>query len=178
VKDTTAVIEHTSVPKSAGDKLFSIDPGLMIWTWIIFGLLLVILRKFAWKPMMDSVQNREKVISDAVLQAQKTKEELEKIAETQRELMKKASEEAQRIIDSGKSAAESVAQSVQDKAAEDAKQTLEHAREQITMEKERALREIKEQSVEIIIAASEKLINESLDDDGHKRIVKKHLEEL
>jgi len=177
VKDTTAIIEHGDAhPSGAG--LFSIDPGLSIWTWVVFGLLFIILRKYAWKPMMDSVEKRDKLISDAVAQAQKTREELEKVGEKQREMLLKATDEAQKIIDSGKMSAEAVAQSIQEKTAEQARVTLEQAREQIAAERERTLREIKEQSVDIIIAASEKLIETVLDDEGHKRIVRKHLEEM
>lgn len=179
MKDTTAVVEqgHGS-GSSAGSGLFSIDPGLMIWTWIIFGLLLIILRKFAWKPMMEAVEKREKLISDAVEQAQRTKDELAKIAESQQDMLKKATEEAQKIIDSGKASAEIVARSIHEKALADAKQSLENAREMIVGEKERALREIKEQSVDMIITASEKLIGSALDNEEHKRIVRKHLEEM
>jgi len=176
VKDTTTVIEHEA--SSGGSGLFSIDPGLTIWTWVVFALLFIILRKFAWKPMMDSVEKREKVITDAVNQAKETKLELEKVAETQREMLKKATEEAQKIIDSGKASAESIAHSIQEKAAAQAKLTLDRAQEQMQSEKERTLREIKEQSVEIIIAASEKLIGSVLDDEQHRKIVRKNLEAM
>lgn len=176
MKDTTTVIEHEG--SSGGAGLFSIDPGLTIWTWVVFALLFIILRKFAWKPMMESVEKREKLISDAVEQAHKTKLELEKVAETQREMLKKATAEAQKIIESGKASAESVAHSIQEKAAAQAKQTLVQAQEEMQSEKERTLREIKEQSVEIIIAASEKLIGTVLDDEEHRRIVRKNLEEM
>jgi F-type H+-transporting ATPase subunit b len=177
VKDTTAVLEHES-GASAGSGLFSIDPGLSIWTWVVFAFLFIILRKYAWKPMMDSVEKREKFFSDAVEQANKTKEELEKIAQTQQKMLKKATEEAQIIINSGKADAESTAQTIHEKALTDAKLTLDQAREQIAGEKERVLREIKELSVDLIISASEKLIGATLDSEGHKRIVKKHLEEM
>lgn len=176
MNDTTSIVEHAS--DAPGGGLFSIDPGLSIWTWVVFGLLFVILRKFAWKPMMESVEKREKMMAQAVEQAQKTKEELEHIAEKQAEMVREAREEARSIIENGRNAAQNTADRIQEKASAEAQQSLQLAREQIVLEKERALREIREQSVDLIISASEKLISGSLDDEAHRRLVEKNLKEL
>jgi len=176
VNDTTSVVEHAS--DAPGSGLFSIDPGLSIWTWVVFGLLFVILRKFAWKPMMESVEKRENMMAKAVEQAQKTKEELERIGEKQAEMIREARDEARSIIENGREAAQNAAGRIQEKAAAEAQESLQLAREQIILEKERALREIREQSVDLIISASEKLISGSLDDEAHRRLVEKHLGEL
>lgn len=173
--DTTSTIAHDG--GSAGGALFSIDPGLSIWTWIVFGFLFIILRKFAWKPMMDSVKEREKMMSDAVEQAQQTKDALEQIAVKQEAALQEAREEARRIIDDGRKTAEAASQSINEKAVQEAKRTLEDARKQIGDEKERALNEIRKQSVDLIINASEKLITASLDDEAHRKIVEQQLED-
>ena len=175
-KDTTAVVVHEG--GSSGGALFSIDPGLSIWTWVVFGLLFIILRKFAWKPMMDSVAEREKVITDAVEQAKQTREALEQIAVKQEKILHEARDEARKIIDEGRKAALASADGIRERAGEEARRTVDEAKKQIVYEKEMALREIRNSSVDLVIAASEKLIAGSLDDEAHRRIVAKQLEEL
>jgi len=174
-QDTIASVAHQS---STGNALFSIEPGMAIWTWVIFGLLFIILRKFAWAPMMESIKARERLMADTVDNARKTKEELEKIAERQQAIILNAEDQARKIIDEGRKAAENVAQKVIDRARNEAQATLEDTKEKIALEKENALQEIKNQAVELIINTSEKLIEESLDDETHRKIVEKHLDEL
>jgi F-type H+-transporting ATPase subunit b len=175
--ETTATVGHENGSSAAGG-LFSIDPGLALWTWVVFGILFIVLRKFAWKPMMDSVAQREKVLADAVEQAKQTKEELEQIAVKQETVLRKARDEARKIIDEGRNAASASAETIRERAAEDARRTVDDAKKQIEYEKEQALREIRNSSVDLVIAASEKLMVTALDDDSHRRIVEKQLEEL
>jgi F-type H+-transporting ATPase subunit b len=175
METTTAVVGHDSANEGGG--LFSIDPGLMIWTWVVFGLLLIVLRKFAWKPMMESVEKRETMMAQAVEQAQKTKEELDRIAQKQAEILREAQDEARKIISDGRVAAEATARRIDEEAQAHARKTIDSAREQLTQEKELALREIRQQSVDLIISASEQLIGDALNNEDHRRIVEKHLEE-
>ncbi len=174
-QDTTAIVVHQSTHNGG---LFSIDPGLSIWTWVIFGLLFVILRKYAWTPMMDSIKARERLVADTIDNARKTREELEKIAETQKALIHEAQNEASKIIQEGRKNAESTAQQVIDRARKEAQAALEDAKAKITTEKENALRQIKNQTIELVISTSEKLIEESLNDETHRKIVEKHLDKL
>ena len=173
--DTATVVAHES--GSAGSGLFSIDPGLSIWTWVVFGLLFIVLRKYAWRPMMDSVKEREQTMAKAVEEAKKTREALEQIAAKQEAAFQEAREEARRIIDDGRKTAEAASQSINEKAVQEAKRTLDDARKQIGDEKERVLSEIRKQSVDLIINASEKLITVSLDDEAHRKIVVRQLED-
>jgi F-type H+-transporting ATPase subunit b len=173
--DTTASVVHQSTPISG---LFSIDPGLSIWTWVVFGLLFIILRKYAWTPMMDSIKARERLVADTIENARKTREELEKIAETQKEMIREAQNEAGKIIEEGRKTAENTAQQVIDRARKEAQAALEDAKAKITVEKENALKQIKNQTIELVINTSEKLIEESLNDETHRKIVEKHLDNL
>ncbi len=174
-QDTTATVVHQSSPISG---LFSIDPGLSIWTWVVFGLLFIILRKFAWTPLMESVKARERLVADTIDNARKTKEELEKIADAQKAMIRDAQNEAGKIIEEGRKNAESTAQLVVDRARKEAQTALEDAKSKITTEKENALRQIKNQTIELVINTSEKLIEESLSDETHRKIVEKHLDNL
>jgi F-type H+-transporting ATPase subunit b len=173
--DTVAVVEHAT---QGGGGLFNIDPGLMIWTWVVFGILFFILSKFAWKPMMESVKAREKVLADAVENAKKTKDELEKIALRQEEMLKATQEQSRQILEQGRKTADTAARDILEKAQKESHTLVERAREQIESEKQNALTEIREQAVDLVLKTSEKLIAEVLDQEKHRKIVRKHLEEL
>ncbi len=174
-QDTTATVVHQSTPNGG---LFSIDPGLSIWTWVIFGLLFIILRKYAWTPMMNSIKARERLVADTIDNARKTREELEKIAEAQKAMIREAQNEASKIIQEGRKNAESTAQLVIDRARKEAQAALDDAKAKIATEKENALKQIKNQTIELVINTSEKLIEESLNDETHRKIVEKHLDNL
>lgn len=173
--DTTAAVVHQNNPVNG---LFSIDPGLAIWTWVVFGLLFIILRKYAWTPMMNSISARERLVADTIDNARKTREELEKIAVSQQAMIRDAQNEASKIIEDGRKTAESTAQLVIDRAHKEAQAALEDAKAKITTEKENALKQIKNQTIELVINTSEKLIEESLNDETHRKIVEKHLDKL
>jgi|AGTN01.1.fsa_nt_gi F0F1-type ATP synthase, subunit b len=107
--DTVTSTVQAEAPAHNQGGLFSIDPGLAIWTWVVFALLFIVLRKYAWGPMMDSIKAREKLISDTVENARKTKDELENIAQRQKAMITEAEDQARKIIDEGRKAAEDVA---------------------------------------------------------------------
>jgi len=127
---------------------------------------------------MESTKAREKLLSDTVENARKTKEELERIAERQKSMLQEAEAQAQKIVADGRKAAESIAQNIVEQARKDAQATLDETREKMAVEKELAIQEIKNQAVDLIIRTSEKLIEKSLDDEAHRKIVDKHLDEL
>jgi F-type H+-transporting ATPase subunit b len=176
--DTVAMVEHSANSGGGGGGLFDIDPGLTIWTWIIFGIVFFILSKFAWKPMMDSIQSREKVLTDAVENARKTKEELENIALRQEQILKETQEQSRLIMEQGRKAADATARDILERAQKESKLLMERAKEQIESEKQRAVTEIREQTVDLILQTTEKLISDVLDKDKHRMIIRKHLEDL
>jgi F-type H+-transporting ATPase subunit b len=174
-QETVAVVEHAV---SGGGGLFDIDPGLMIWAWVVFGILFFVLSKFAWKPMMDSVKAREKILADAVENARKTKEELQNIASRQEQMLKETQEQSRLIVEQGRNTADNAAREILEKAQRESSTLLERAREQIESEKQHALLEIREQAVDLVLKTSEKLIYDVMDKDKHRNLVRKHLEEL
>jgi F-type H+-transporting ATPase subunit b len=176
-QDTASIVAHEPATGS-GTGLFAVDPGLAIWTWVVFGLLLIVLRKYAWKPMMDSVKARENTLAEAVENARRMKEELDKISIRQEAALKEAGEQAKAIIDSGRKSAEEVAAEVIQRSRAEAEKGVVMAREQIAFEKDRAVAELKNQAVDMIIKTSEKLIETNLDDELHRRDVRKWLDRL
>jgi F-type H+-transporting ATPase subunit b len=181
-----ALKENITVNSQGGDAqshsaeggVFSIDIGLMIWTWVVFVFLFIILAKFAWKPMMDSVKKREQTLRDAVDNARKTKEELENIARRQEEIIRQAEENARVMINGARTKAEDLARIITDKAQGDVEKSMARFKDEMKAEKEKVMNEIKTETVDMVIAASEKLIERDLDDVGHKDFVKKQMDKI
>lgn len=174
---TTEEVHQESHGSSAMD-LFKIEPGLTLWTWITFLVLFFILKKFAWKPLVEAVEKREKTISDAVEDARKTKEALENLSEEHEKMRAESEQSAREILRQGKEAGEKIAREIEEKARGAADEMLEHARQQIGEEKEKAVAALKEEAVDMVIQTSAKLVEKSLDDEAHRKIVKQHLEAL
>ncbi len=174
--DTVAVVVHAAHPEGGG--LFSVDPGLAVWTWVVFGLLLVVLRRYAWGPMMQTIRERERMMADTVEKARKTSEELAQIGKRQQEMLAATEEQARAIVESGRRAAETAARAIAERAAQEAEVSLERAKEQIHRERERAVEEFGTRAVDLVITASEKLLAEGLNDDAHRRVVERQLEAL
>ncbi|HCI16593.1 MAG TPA: ATP synthase F0 subunit B, partial [Candidatus Marinimicrobia bacterium] len=118
------------------NPLVQLDPGLFIWTIITFLVLFFALAKFAWKPLLKMLKDREDMIRDSLDDAEKAKVELERLSEESEAIMAKARSEAQSILAEGKTAAEKVKDDIIAKSKEQANKIREDAENQIQVEKE------------------------------------------
>lgn len=158
--------------------LFKVDPGLVLWTWITFILLFLILRKFAWKPLQETVKKRETEIADSIANAEKLKVSLKEIEEKQQSVLAQAKKQGQEIITEAREKAELVAKEIEQKAQNTAEEIVANARKQMEAEREKAASELKNEAVEIIIQASSMLIEKNLDEKKHKSLARHYIEEL
>ena len=117
----------TAEAASGKNPLVALTPGLYIWTIITFLLLLYLLAKFAWKPLLKMLEERENLIKSSLDDAEKAKLELERLNEESEKIMAKARVEAQEILAEGKTTAEKVKEDTISKAKEAAKQRREKA---------------------------------------------------
>jgi F-type H+-transporting ATPase subunit b len=157
--------------KTPEDTLLSVEPGLMIWTIIIFTLLVLILRKFAWKPLIDSLNKREQTIKDSVEKAEHLRLEAEKILEENKMLLAKADEESRRVINEGKEYAEKLRSELIGKTHEDAAKMIQQAKDEIEREKLSALNELKSEIADLAVKAAGKIIEENLNEKKQKKII-------
>ena len=158
--------------------LLDVNPGLMIWTVITFLILLLILKKVAWKPILSALDKRENDIKEALAQAEKAKEEAKKILEENQANLAKAEEESKKIIQQSRSYAESLKDQLIIESKEQAKKIVEDASSEIQRRKDAAFKELKDQIAEISVKAAEKIIRESLDAQKGKQVVDKYLNEI
>ena len=160
------------------NPLVQLDPGLFIWTIITFLLLAFVLAKFAWKPLLKRLDDREAMIKSSLDDAEKAKIELEKLNEESEKVMAKARSDAQGILSEGKTAAEKIKEDTIAKAKEAANKIRDDAKEQIQVEKDKALNDIKKEVVDLSISVAEKLISKNLSDADNKAMIKESLKKV
>ena len=158
--------------------LLRFEPGLMIWTIIIFVVLLIVLRKFAWGPLLAALDEREQKIKEALEQAQKTQRETELVlAENQRrtdEGFKKAEE----IVQQARQEAEQMRQKMLEEAKAESRRVTEQGLLRIEAEQRAAMEEIRRVAGDLAIQAAGRLLQVSLSDQQQREIVDKFLADV
>jgi F-type H+-transporting ATPase subunit b len=166
-------IAHTTQKGS----LFAPDVSMAILTWVAFFLLLAVLTKYAWGPILAALEKREETLRKSLEEADRLKAELANIEATQKALIAKADEQAKTIIEKSRHAATEAAKHIQLKAREESQILLENAKREIQDELEKARSLIKEESIEIAVGLAEKLIEKNLDDAGNRRLINDFMKE-
>ena len=160
------------------NPLVQLDPGLFVWTILTFLLLVFVLAKFAWKPLLKMLQDREDMVRSSLEDAEKAKSELERLNEESEAIMAKARSEAQSILADGKAAAEKVKDDIIAKSKEQANKIREDAGNQIQVEKDKAISEIKKEVVNLTLTVAEKLIQKNLSDADNKSLIEESLKKV
>ena len=160
------------------NPLVQLDPGLFVWTILTFLLLVFVLAKFAWKPLLKMLQDREDMVRSSLEDAEKAKSELERLNEESEAIMAKARSEAQSILADGKAAAEKVKDDIIAKSKEQANKISEDAGNQIQVEKDKAISEIKKEVVNLTLSVAEKLIQKNLSDADNKSLIEESLKKV
>jgi len=153
--------------------------GLIVWMTVAFALLIWILGKFAWKPIMKGLKEREDSIDEALNQANKAREEMKELQFSNEQLLKEAKEERDSILRDARMVKESIIEEAREKANVEANRIVENAKETIEYEKMAALHEMKNQLAKLSIEIAEKIMREELAaKDKHKSLIDKMLKEI
>jgi len=160
------------------EGLMSIDIGLLIWTWASFFLLLYVLSRFAYRPLMFLVAKREKRIKESLREAEKAKKQAEAISGERERALMEAQNQASEIIARARDSAESEKRRIMNDTREEANRMLNKAEEEIRREKRQALSELSDTVADLAIGAAERIVKASLDGDTHRRLIDEVIEEL
>ena len=153
--------------------------GLIIWMTIAFSLLLWILAKFAWKPIMKGLKEREQTIEEALNTANKAREEMKELKFTNEQLLKEAKEERDPIARDTRKLKESIIDAARNKANEEANPIIENAREAIKNEKLAAIHDMKNQLALLSIEIAEKIVKQELSGkDKQKDFIQRLIDEV
>jgi F-type H+-transporting ATPase subunit b len=152
--------------------------GLIFWQVVVFILLFIFLAKFAWKPILNSLKEREDSIQQALDSAEKAKEEMAKLQAGNEQLLKEARIERDKIIRDARDAANRLHGQAQADAKKAADKIIEDAKAVINTEKKAALRDVKAQVALFSLQIAEKLIKKNLStDQAQKDLVSEFLKE-
>jgi F-type H+-transporting ATPase subunit b len=158
--------------------LFTLDPGLGIWALVVFFILLFILKKFAWGPIISSIDEREKSIRDSIDKAKQAQNESKRIANEQNEILDAAKSDASSIIQQAKATAETMANKIKQEALDEKNRIVESGTKKVESAKSAAMASLKEDTANLSISIAENLLQETLNDERHKKFVEKAIEEL
>jgi len=177
--DTHETIEvHPDAGHHKEPGILTPEVTMVILTWVTFFLLLVLLYKFAWKPILSALDEREKHIKKSIEDADKVKAELESLAKRQQEIISEAHAKAKEAIDQSRQAAVQAAKHITDQAKQEANIILENARRDIKEQVKEAQANLREESATIAIQLAAKIIEENLDETKSKKLISKYINEL
>ena len=137
--------------------------GLIFWMVISFSVILFILKKFAWKPILKALKDREITIDTALKSADKAKEEMEQLKADNEKIIKEAKSERDNLLKDARQVKDKIISEAKQKAKSDAKKIIEDAKGKIESEKEAALDEIKNQVAGVSVDIAEKILKKKLE---------------
>ncbi len=160
-------------------ELVSPDLGTFFWMTIVFLILLFILGKFAWKPIMKSLHQREETIDEALMQAVRAREEMASLEANNKKMMQEARQERDQLIKEAEMMKEDIINEAKDKASEEANKLLVSAKETIRGERHAAIEDLKDQLAQFSVEIAEKILREELsDDDKQKQLINNLLDDI
>jgi F-type H+-transporting ATPase subunit b len=179
----TFVLALAAVPAVSAQEEHAAGPltvefGLMFWTLVVFGLLLVILRKFAWPAILGAVQAREAALERQLAEAERNRAEAAALLAEHKKLVADAKGEAHGIVVEARQLAEKERAVALEKVKQEQEEMLARARREIAAERDRAIAELRREAVDLSLAAATKLIEKRLDSDTDRKLVLEYLATL
>jgi len=158
------------------EKLLSeFSIGLFFWQTVIFVCLIFLLKKYAWKPILDSVNEREEGIKNALLSAEKAKEEMASLQSDNEQTLKKARLERDGLLKEAREIKQKLIDDAKNEASAEAKKILIQAQETIKSEKNAAIVDLKNQVANLTVEIAEKVLKEKLSNDKSQMELVKEL---
>lgn len=154
------------------------DPGLYIWTIVTFLILLGLLARFAWRPLLDALEQRQEVIRKSLDDARQARHELEQVKTEAARLLSEARAEANGIVSRTRSDAAAFAEELRVKARADADALVKRAEKQIEMQTSRAMENIRRETVELSVAIASKILRRDISKEDNERLMSETLKEM
>ena len=143
--------------------------GLLFWMVLCFGILLFIMRKYAWHPLLTSIREREKTINDSLQAAEIAKKEMENIQSDNAKIIAEAKEERSKMINEGEKIKDEIVADAKIEAKKEADHIIQKAKETIKNEKAAAVNDMKTQITNLSIDIAEKILRKKLEDDKFQK---------
>jgi F-type H+-transporting ATPase subunit b len=163
-------------PQASGPLV--VNGGLMIWTLVVFGLLFLVLKRFAWPALLGAVEAREKRLEAQLAEAERNRLESARLLEEHKKLLTDSRSQATAMLAEARVAAEKERALALEKTKQEQEELLERARREIGAERERAVVELRREAVDLSLAAASKLIGERLTGETDRKLVESYLATL
>lgn len=173
-----AVPEPLWAAEGGWETLFSINPGLYIWTVLVFLALLFVLGRFAWKPLLAALDAREKGIQSEIDEAKHQREEAERVLAERQAQLAQGHRQAQAVMAESREAAAKLGKELEAKAREEAQAILDAARREVERERAEAVEVVRREAVDLALAAAQRLLAERLDGDRDRQLVMDYINEI
>lgn len=144
------------------ETLVAVDPGLYFWTTFTFLALVWLLKKFAWGPLLQALEERRATIEKSVEDAKKATAELQRVQEESARLLSEARSEAAGIVTRSRADADRFREEMRKKAAEDAQVIVKNAEKEIQLETARAVAQLRTEAVDLSVAIASKLLRKNI----------------
>jgi F-type H+-transporting ATPase subunit b len=157
------------------------DPGLFIWTILTFLVLVALLAKFAWRPLLQALDSRQATIRKSLDDAQQAGRELERLTQESAEIIRTARAEAESIISRSRLDADRLREEMKQKARGEADYIVRDAQRQIQLQTGQALQQIRKEAAELSVMIASKILQRSISKEDNERLIDdalKQIEEL
>jgi F-type H+-transporting ATPase subunit b len=160
------------------NPLVQVDPGLYIWAITVFVLLVALLTKFAWRPLLDALEQRQESIRKSLDDARQARQELEKVKSESEAMLVRARREADAILAQTRTDAARTAEDLKQKARTDAENIVRNAERQIEQQASRAVEQIRREAVDLSVAIASKILQRNLTREDNERLIGETLAEI
>ena len=154
------------------------DPGLFIWTILTFVVLVALLAKFAWGPLLSALDRRQTMITKSLDDAQRAKQELERLQQESTRIVHEARVEAEQIVSRTRWDAEQLREEIKQKSRVEAAAIVKNAEKQIQQETARALQQIRHEAVELSVTIASKILQRNVSKEDNERLIEETLKQV
>lgn len=158
--------------------MLEINSGLILWTILTFVIVLIILRKAAWKPLLGALAAREESIRASLREAEDARAQAARLLEENKRQLAQAEEQSRRIIMEGRDMGERLKGEILEKANATTRVMIEQAKEEIHREKDTALAQIRSEATDLVIAAAGKVLDANLDTPKQRQLADAAIREI
>lgn len=154
------------------------DPGLFIWTILTFLVLVGLLARFAWRPLLQALERRQEMIARALEDAQRARQELERLQRDSAQLLAAARAESEAIVARSRSDAEVLREELRQKARAEAEAIVRNAERQIQLETARAVQQIRHEAVDLSVAIAAKILRRHVSKEDNAALIEETLKQV
>jgi F-type H+-transporting ATPase subunit b len=154
------------------------DPGLFVWTILTFLILVALLARFAWRPLLQALERRQATIAQSLEDAQRARQELERLHRESAQIMAQARAEAESILARSRSDAEALREELKQKARTEAAAIVKNAERQIQLETARAVQQIRHEAVDLSVAIASKILRRQVTREDNEALIQEALKQV